>query len=233
MFTSHTKIVLFDAVGTVMFAQPDIAQAYVEIGRRFITGLDPQQVLTRFKNVFSCVFSAENARNPVTERSTLEAWRKVVEGTFPEFDEAGGELFQQLWDHFAAGDSWGVYDDVADCFDRLLSQGFELGIASNFDNRLEQIVAKHPALSQVQHVFHSAQLGWNKPARGFCDGITERLGVSADRICLVGDRLDNDMQPALAAGWQGIWIDREPTQNGSDARVLPGISRIVSLSDLG
>ena len=233
MFRSNTKIVLFDAVGTVMFAQPDIAQAYVEIGGRFISGLDPQQVLLRFKNVFSTVFSAENARNAVTEESTLEAWRQVVEGTFPEFDEAGGELFQELWDHFADGDSWGVYDDVADCFDRLRGQGFELGIASNFDRRLDQIVINNPVLSQVQHVFHSAQLGWNKPARGFCDGITERLEVSPEQICLVGDRLDNDMQPALAAGWQGIWIDRESTQIEDDGAIPSGVSRIMSLSDLG
>ncbi|MBH56449.1 MAG: hypothetical protein CMJ82_04620 [Planctomycetaceae bacterium] len=233
MLSSNTKIILFDAVGTVMFAQPDIAQAYVEIGGRFISGLDPQQVLTRFKDVFSTVFSAENARNAVTEESTLDAWRQVVEGTFPEFNEAGGELFEQLWSHFADGDSWRVYEDVADCFDRLQEQGFELGIASNFDRRLEQIVVNNPVLSRVQHVFHSAQLGWNKPARGFCEGITKRLEVSPNQICLVGDRLDNDIQPALAAGWQGIWIDRESRNIEGDGAIPLGVSRIMSLSDLG
>lgn len=228
----HIRIILFDAVGTVMYPQPGIAQAYVDIGRRFIKGLDEAHVLSRFKRVFSTVFSAETAQTPVTEESTVLAWKQVVEGTFPDFEDAGGELFQQLWDHFAAPDSWGVYDDVDSCFERLLEAGYELGIASNFDSRLEGIVRANATLSRVQHVFHSAQLGWNKPARGFCDGITSRLGVAADQIVLIGDRLDNDIQPALQAGWQGIWLDRLDEYSAGEAHDGARVKRITSLAGL-
>ena len=123
-----------------------------------------------------------------------------------------------------------VYDDVAECFTRIRSQGLQIGIASNFDSRLELIVNLDPVLRQAEYVFHSAQLGWNKPAVGFCDGIGKRLGLQPNQIVLVGDRLDNDIQPALAAGWQGIWIDREEV--GPAAPVPKGVQRIVTLNEL-
>ena len=232
MLANDIRIVLFDAVGTVLAPQPSIAQTYVDIGSRYIDGLEQEEVLIRFKQVFSRVFSAENSQMRVTEESTLAAWVKVVEGTFPDFKSAGNELFQELWDYFASSEAWRVYDDVKDCFERLLRRGFQLGIASNFDSRLEGIVQRDSILSQVQHVFHSAQLGWNKPARGFCDGITERLAVPAEQIVLIGDRLDNDIQPALEAGWQGIWIDRTSTGEDAIATELADVSRIVTLDDL-
>ena len=230
MLAESVQVVLFDAVGTVIYPQPSIADAYVNIGSRFIEDLDRDEVLRRFKSVFSSVFSAENAQSPVTESSTVESWRLVVEETFPEFDDADDGLFQQLWDHFADSRSWGVYDDVAECFTRLRSQGMQIGIASNFDSRLERIVSLDPVLSQVEYVFHSAQLGWNKPAVGFCGGITKRLGLQPTQIALVGDRLDNDIQPALVAGWQGIWIDRE--ELGPSAEVPKEVQRIVTLKEL-
>ena len=230
MLAESVQVVLFDAVGTVIYPQPSIADAYVNIGSRFIEDLDPDEVLRRFKLVFSRVFSAENAQSPVTESSTVESWRQVVEGTFPEFEDTEGALFQQLWDHFADSRSWEVYDDVAECFTRIRSQGIQIGIASNFDSRLERIVNLDPVLSQAEYVFHSAQLGWNKPAVGFCDGIGKRLGLQPNQIVLVGDRLDNDIQPALAAGWQGIWIDRE--EIGPAAPIPKEVQRIVTLNEL-
>ncbi len=228
MIGNSIEVVLFDAVGTVMYPQPGIAEAYVEIGSRYIEDLSTEKVLARFKTVFASIFSAENASQPVTEASTVDAWRRVVQGTFPEYDDVGGELFQQLWDHFAASSSWGVYEDVAGCFDRVLAAGYQIGIASNFDSRLEKIVENDPVLSQAHHVFHSAQLGWNKPASGFCDGITNCLGVAASNIVLIGDRIDNDIQPALAAGWQGIWLDRDEV---GSAESLP-FQRISGLGEL-
>ena len=85
MLADDIRIVLFDAVGTVLAPQPSIAQTYVDIGSRYIDGLEQEEVLIRFKQVFSRVFSAENSQMRVTEESTLAAWVKVVEGTFPDF----------------------------------------------------------------------------------------------------------------------------------------------------
>ena len=49
MLAESVQVVLFDAVGTVIYPQPSIADAYVDIGSRFIEDLDPDEVLRRFK----------------------------------------------------------------------------------------------------------------------------------------------------------------------------------------
>ena len=49
-----------------------------------------------------------------------------------------------------------------------------------------------------------------KPAPAFFERIVSECGVDADEIAYVGDRVDNDVEPALAAGMVAVHIRRGP-----------------------
>jgi FMN phosphatase YigB (HAD superfamily) len=49
-----------------------------------------------------------------------------------------------------------------------------------------------------------------KPARAFFERIVAECGVGADEVAYVGDRVDNDIEPALAAGMVAVHIRRGP-----------------------
>ena len=53
-------------------------------------------------------------------------------------------------------------------------------------------------------VLASAELGLAKPDPAIFDLALERTGCSPDQAWMVGDRLDNDIRPANAAGWHTI-----------------------------
>jgi FMN phosphatase YigB (HAD superfamily) len=56
----------------------------------------------------------------------------------------------------------------------------------------------------------SAGLGVRKPSPEFFARIVELAGAPAEKIAYVGDRVDNDVVPALAAGLVAVHVRRGP-----------------------
>jgi len=56
----------------------------------------------------------------------------------------------------------------------------------------------------------SESWGVHKPDPAFFARIASELGLPAGEIAYVGDRLDNDVEPAAAAGMAAIFIRRGP-----------------------
>jgi FMN phosphatase YigB (HAD superfamily) len=81
----------------------------------------------------------------------------------------------------------------------------------------------------VDFVGSSERWGVQKPDSGFFAHVVEEAGAPAEEILYVGDRVDNDVVPARAAGLQAIRIRR-----GAHARIESpeGIVTIGSLDEL-
>ena len=54
----------------------------------------------------------------------------------------------------------------------------------------------------------SAEVGAEKPDAALFRSLLRDAGASADRVAMVGDRLDRDMAPAKALGMRTIWVLR-------------------------
>jgi FMN phosphatase YigB (HAD superfamily) len=81
----------------------------------------------------------------------------------------------------------------------------------------------------VDFVGSSERWGVEKPDAGFFARVVEEAGTPADQIVYVGDRVDNDVAPALAAGLHAVRIRR-----GAHAAVESpaGVVTIGSLDEL-
>jgi FMN phosphatase YigB (HAD superfamily) len=62
----------------------------------------------------------------------------------------------------------------------------------------------------VDMIASSAGWGVEKPAPGFFERLVGESGFKAPEIVYVGDRLDNDVLPAVAAGMHGVFVRRGP-----------------------
>jgi FMN phosphatase YigB (HAD superfamily) len=89
---------------------------------------------------------------------------------------------------------------------------------------LEEFLRNH-----VDFVGSSERWGVEKPATGFFKRVVEEAGAPAGDVLYVGDRVDNDVVPALAAGLRAVRIRR-----GAHAEVESpaGTITIDSLADL-
>ena len=100
-------------------------------------------------------------------------------------------------------DDW--YRDARPCLERLRGAGYRVCACGNTPAFVERDLAP-----LVDAVASSESLGVWKPAPAFFDRIVELAGVPAERIAYVGDRVDNDVGPAIAAGMTGVHIRRGP-----------------------
>jgi FMN phosphatase YigB (HAD superfamily) len=96
-----------------------------------------------------------------------------------------------------------LHADALLCFEALRGRGLRLGAAGNMYTHHEDFLRSH-----VDFVGSSERWGVDKPDAGFFARVVEEAGVPAREILYVGDRVDNDVVPALAAGLRAVRIRR-------------------------
>src|SRR5688572_974561 len=107
--------VLFDAVGTLIYAAPPVDEVYQAAGRKFGSRLELSEVRERFRSALADEAEPGGglSRPGTSEFAELARWRRIVAAVFSDVPaEAGGRLFQSLWLHFASPQSWRLFGDV-------------------------------------------------------------------------------------------------------------------------
>jgi putative hydrolase of the HAD superfamily len=213
--------ILFDAVGTLIYADPPVAEAYHVIGQEFGSRLTRDEICRRFPLVLAAEHSDSQ---PTTEAYERERWRRIVASVIDDVPDATNDVFEQLWQHFAQPRHWRLFEDVSSALRELRRRGFRLGIASNFDARLHQIVQGLPDLAACEAVFVSSEVGYTKPDPRFFAAVQNQLGVTPSQTALVGDDAIADINGATAAGWRAILLDRGGAAANPCIRTLAELS---------
>jgi FMN phosphatase YigB (HAD superfamily) len=100
------------------------------------------------------------------------------------------------------------YPDALPCLAALRAAGFRIGIAGNQPEAAETSLA---ALGvPADFIASSARWGVEKPDPAFFAKVAEAADAVPATIGYVGDRLDNDVLPAKAAGMLSVFIRRGP-----------------------
>jgi HAD superfamily hydrolase (TIGR01662 family) len=101
-----------------------------------------------------------------------------------------------------------LYPDALDCLRDLAGAGYRIGIAGNQPIGTEAFLR---GLGVPLDVAASSE-GWGvaKPDPAFFARIVAELGLEPAEIAYVGDRLDNDVEPAARAGMAAIFLRRGP-----------------------
>ncbi|MER6443527.1 HAD family hydrolase [Streptomyces sp. NPDC001185] len=136
-------------------------------------------------------------------------YREVFEEFRPDFD-----LSEERELRAAAGqpEEFGerdLYEDVRPTLRQLRADGLWLGIAGNQTIRagkhLRELFAE-----EVDLIATSDDWGASKPAPEFFEHVAEAVPFREDEILYVGDRVDNDLRPAVKAGIHTALVHRGP-----------------------
>lgn len=101
-----------------------------------------------------------------------------------------------------------LYPDVVRTLKELRSEHYLIAIAGN---QGEGVAEQLNALDLGADVVGTSEIwGTSKPAPAFFGRLCQELELDADQIVLVGDRLDNDILPALGSGLQAVHVRRGP-----------------------
>jgi FMN phosphatase YigB (HAD superfamily) len=101
-----------------------------------------------------------------------------------------------------------LYPDVVRTLTRLKHDGYILATAGNQSASVEGEMA---AL-ELPVDFNATSAGWglSKPDPAYFRRIAEELKLAPEEVLYVGDRLDNDVLPAIGVGMHAAFIRRGP-----------------------
>jgi FMN phosphatase YigB (HAD superfamily) len=101
-----------------------------------------------------------------------------------------------------------LYPDALDCLKRVRTLGLRVGIVGNQTEAMERWA--HESALPADLISSSASLGVRKPDLAFFERVVGLVGCERDQVAYVGDRVDNDVLPAAAAGLVAVHVRRGP-----------------------
>jgi putative hydrolase of the HAD superfamily len=117
------------------------------------------------------------------------------------------------------------YPDVLPALGELRERGLTLVIASNWDCSLPDWLRPTGILELVDGVVTSAEVGAGKPDPRVFERALQVAGAEPAEALHAGDKVDNDVEGAAAAGVRGVLVQREGVPP-------PGVEAVASLSEL-
>ena len=152
---------------------------------------------------------------------------------------ARGEDYTELWRHLGIDRprrSWDeipyslddLYPDALGCLERIRELGFRVGIVGNQTETLERWALESALPADV--ISSSASLGVRKPDPAFFRAVVELVDCEPGEAAYVGDRVDNDVVPALEAGLVAVHVRRGPW--GRLQQAPPGAIVVDSLAQV-
>ena len=136
-------------------------------------------------------------------------------------------LARGLLDLFSSPESYAVFDDALPALRRLRADGFRLGVVSNWEGWLPQLLERADLAPLLDHVVVSGACGVEKPdPRIFALALRE-AGLRPEEVLYVGDNPAHDIAPALLLGITPVLLDRSRRYPPNSAH-----RRITSLHEL-
>ena len=230
---SQVLCVAFDAVGTLIYPHPPVAEIYARVGRKYGSRLSEEEISTRFREAFREVYSGDWLTTPTDEILERALWKEIVLRVFHFRDLKKTEAcFEELFEHFAQAEAWRCYPDVDEPLRRLAERGLQLVLASNFDRRVHAICEGHAELAPLQTRIISSEVGFHKPAAGFYRALAKQAGAAPREILMVGDDWENDIIGAMEFGLKVVYLDRSPQASEKPFRIAKTIPSLMELLDL-
>lgn len=201
----------------------DVGECLVDETREYGTWADWLGIP---RHTFAAMFGAVIAQG--------RDYRDVFQEFQPGFDlyaEREARAAAGKPEHFGEDD---LYPDVRPALAQLRADGLWLGIAGNQTVRAGGIL-RELFTEDVDLIGTSDDWGASKPDIAFFDRVAEVVPHDVEEILYVGDRVDNDLRPAVAAGMPTALVRRGPWAtiqwHTQEAKELPTF-RVESLLEL-
>lgn len=209
------QVIFFDAMGTLFGLQKTVGEIYGDRAQSFGVTVNPEQLNKAFFQVFknSPPLAFPEADAVTLTRLEFSWWRAIAAQSF---DQIGAlELFkdfdlyfEKLYQYFATEQPWFIYKDVVPSLTYWQQQGVKLGIISNFDSRLNQILRLLDLEQYFSNIIFSSNYAIAKPDPQIFHLALAQYDILPEQAWHIGDSLKEDYQGAKMAGLTAFLIER-------------------------
>ncbi|PSN08514.1 hydrolase [filamentous cyanobacterium CCT1] len=213
------QVIFLDAVGTLFGVKGSVGSIYADLAQNHGIEADPAILNQAFSRAFKAApeMAFPNSDPATVPEQEYRWWRVVTQQTFSstgvldrfvDFDS----FFADLYAHFATAAPWLLYPDVTPALERWRRRGIALGVISNFDTRLYQVLEELNLATYLSSVTLSSEAGAAKPDPLIFATALQKHRCDASQAWHVGDSKTDDLQGARAAGLHGILVRRPSDQ---------------------
>ncbi|KAI9032863.1 HAD-like domain-containing protein [Phycomyces nitens] len=240
---TRIKLITFDAFNTLFRQRVNPSVIYAKEAHRFGINVSAKALQTHFGPVYKSHVKAFPFYGIHQGKTPHRWWQELVYKTFlssgvsnKELDPNFDTLFDSLYHRFTSTESYALFPDTLPGLNTLREKGFRMGIISNSDERLMDILKSLEVESYFDFVTLSVDIGHEKPDKNIFEVARRTNGDVPPRDCLhVGDTERKDYYGALNAGWNAVLLDREKLDFEEPFEVIdPNLksNTLVSLLDL-
>ena len=232
---NNPQVIFFDAAGTLIEVRGGVGEIYSRVAREFGFEADPSALQQNFARAFRLqppmAFPAGTLEDKLHELEK-DWWRNLVKdvfaglGSFPRFDS----FFNQIFERFRGSEFWRVYDDVAPTLTELKRRGLRLGVISNFDSRLHDVLRACGLDHFFDSIHISTRAGAAKPDPAIFQAALSHHLIEPEGAWHVGDSLREDVEGARGAGLRAFLIDRRGDQvSAASFTSLPTLIQLLEM----
>ena len=225
------QAVFFDIGGTLMYADPTVPEVFAHVARRRGHGVTVRDVEPCMQQVDE-YYESEYLRDGdfwCDHDRAVQIWLDMyaMMADYCNLNDSG--LPQAVYDEYLRPENWSLFPDAQACLKGLKRRGFKLGVISNWDATLEDLLRKMGYLPYFDEVISSASVGCRKPSRAIFEIALERMGVEPGDAVHVGDLPEADGDGASGAGIRPIIIDRHDRHQDCAYERIPVLTDLVSM----
>src|SRR6266508_690911 len=229
------KAVFFDAAGTLIKPAKRVGDSYAAIAAKHGKNVLAADIAERFRLCFDLAprLAFPGVTEPCLGALERDWWKQLVARVFEPWSpfEKFDEYFAELFVYFAEPGAWSLYPEVPETLSALKERGLVLGVISNFDSRLVQILNGLGAGSSFEEIFISSRVGYAKPDPRIFQVALNRHGLRPENAIHVGDNETIDLHGANNAGLRGVLVDRANGTSPADRDRVTSLKAIVSMLD--
>ncbi|XP_030386526.1 rhythmically expressed gene 2 protein [Scaptodrosophila lebanonensis] len=210
------RLVTFDVTDTLLQLKDPPAQYVSTATACGVPNIDSKKLQLCFRQHFKIM----SQNHPNFGRSTPDMgwrswWLQLVDNVFrcghPGIEEAKlKQIAEQLLLVFRTRACWTHIECAGNLVQRMRDAGKCVGVISNFDPSLTQVLEEMELLHKFDFVLTSYEAGVMKPDVGIFEIPLKRLNIAPTEALHIGNKYDMDYTGARNSGWSSLLVQTGP-----------------------
>ena len=227
------EFVFFDAGETILHPHPSFPELFARVAAQHGVDVPVERVRSVQERLAPHLVDLKEGigadKPSLSPEASRSFWSHLYRRLLAELDVEDEELVALLYETFSDMSSYKLFDDALPTLEELTRRGYRLGLISNFERWLEEMLVELEVGQHFDVSVISGIEGTEKPDQELYRIALSKAGVPAERAVHVGDSPALDVAPAKAVGMHAVLLDRRNRYPDVSA---PRIGALDELPDL-
>uniref|UniRef100_A0A1B6LGF6 Haloacid dehalogenase-like hydrolase domain-containing protein 3 n=1 Tax=Graphocephala atropunctata TaxID=36148 RepID=A0A1B6LGF6_9HEMI len=208
------KLITFDVTGTLLALRESVGLQYAKVGLHHGINAPPDELSKQFYSVFKKLL-IQHPNFGESDIGWQEWWRQLVFHTFQDSlpsknldkSPALDRISLDLIEAYKTTECWKLAEGTTSLLDKLSNTSLRLGVISNYDPRLEDILKGLNIHKYFNFVLTSYSAKCQKPDPAIFKIVEDmNKDLMQNEIMHIGDNPKLDFMGAKGAGWNSLLL---------------------------